>query len=167
MHQKISEQNERVKWSLVGEFTLNKLGLAGWLGGKGCLWLYSCHNSGRSDRVFQDCIFCFCVVRRCEPLGQAGGGTVVFGKSLSRLPHGDTQKGDLNLESLGFELGQAESFEKWVLVHDKVEAGEMPPKKKRARNRMKWTRFSIPSRQRLAKRIVIVWPRPGGPRFDA
>ena len=44
---------------------------------------------------------------------------------------GDTQKGDLNLESLGFELGQAESFEKWVLVHDKVEAGEMPPKKKR------------------------------------
>ena len=43
----------------------------------------------------------------------------------------DTQTGDLNLESLGFELGQAESFEKWLLVHDKVEAGEMPPKKKR------------------------------------
>ena len=43
----------------------------------------------------------------------------------------DTQKGDLNLESLGFELGQAELFEKWLLAHDKVEAGEMPPKKKR------------------------------------
>ncbi|MDP7048960.1 MAG: c-type cytochrome domain-containing protein, partial [Verrucomicrobiota bacterium] len=43
---------------------------------------------------------------------------------------GETQKGKLNLESLGFELGQGETFNTWVLVHDKVQAGEMPPKKK-------------------------------------
>ncbi|MEE2947098.1 MAG: DUF1592 domain-containing protein [Verrucomicrobiota bacterium] len=43
----------------------------------------------------------------------------------------ETQKGELNLESLSFRLGQTEKFDKWLLVHDKVQAGEMPPKKKR------------------------------------
>jgi len=43
----------------------------------------------------------------------------------------ETQKGDLNLESLDFEIDQVEAFEKWVLVHDKVQTGEMPPNKKR------------------------------------
>ena len=44
---------------------------------------------------------------------------------------GETQKGELNLGSLGFELGQGETFNTWVIVHDKVQAGKMPPKKKR------------------------------------
>ena len=44
---------------------------------------------------------------------------------------GETQKGNLNLEALGFELGQRATFDQWVLVHDKVRSGEMPPKKKR------------------------------------
>ncbi len=44
---------------------------------------------------------------------------------------GETQKGNLNLEALGFELGQRATFDQWVLVHDKVQSGEMPPKKKR------------------------------------
>jgi len=44
---------------------------------------------------------------------------------------GETQKGDLNLESLDFEPGQGKLFDKWVLIHDKVQSGEMPPNKKR------------------------------------
>ena len=44
---------------------------------------------------------------------------------------GETQKGNLNLEALSFELGQRATFDQWVLVHDKVRSGEMPPKKKR------------------------------------
>jgi len=41
-----------------------------------------------------------------------------------------TQKGDLDLESLEFELGKRASYDAWVLVHDKVQNGEMPPKKR-------------------------------------
>ena len=41
------------------------------------------------------------------------------------------QKGNLDLESLDLELGIRASYDAWVLVHDKVQSGEMPPKKKR------------------------------------
>ena len=42
----------------------------------------------------------------------------------------ESQKGTLNLESLTFELNKQKSFDRWVLIHDKVKAGEMPPKVK-------------------------------------
>jgi len=42
----------------------------------------------------------------------------------------ETQKGKINLESLAFEPDNQKSFDDWVLIHDKVKAGEMPPKKK-------------------------------------
>ena len=41
-----------------------------------------------------------------------------------------SQKGNLDLESLGFHQSNRASYETWVLVHDKVQKGEMPPKKK-------------------------------------
>ena len=45
--------------------------------------------------------------------------------------HGaDTKKGDLNLEELKFDLRSLTNFSRWVLVHDRVSKGEMPPKKK-------------------------------------
>lgn len=43
---------------------------------------------------------------------------------------GETTKGDLNLESLSFEPGSTENFSQWVLIHDRVFHGEMPPKKR-------------------------------------
>ena len=43
---------------------------------------------------------------------------------------GETQEGNLNLESLDFEYDQRKSLDKWILIHDKVHSGEMPPKKK-------------------------------------
>jgi hypothetical protein len=42
----------------------------------------------------------------------------------------DTKKGDLDLTALKFDLTDATNFTTWVTVHDKVTAGEMPPKKK-------------------------------------
>src|SRR6266571_3464868 len=42
----------------------------------------------------------------------------------------ETRKGDLDLTSLKFDLANPTNFSKWVLVHDRVSNGEMPPKKK-------------------------------------
>ena len=42
----------------------------------------------------------------------------------------ETRKGGLDLTSLKFEPGNATNFSRWVLVYDRLGAGEMPPKKK-------------------------------------
>src|SRR5262245_39323150 len=42
----------------------------------------------------------------------------------------DTKKGGLDLTTLPFEPGNSTNFTRWVLVHDRVSNGEMPPKKK-------------------------------------
>jgi hypothetical protein len=41
-----------------------------------------------------------------------------------------TKKGDLDLTTLTFAPNNLTNFNKWVLVHDRVSKGEMPPKKK-------------------------------------
>ena len=46
----------------------------------------------------------------------------------------DTSEGDLNLEILKFDLKSKESFKHWLHVYDRVETGEMPPKKKKRPN---------------------------------
>jgi len=42
----------------------------------------------------------------------------------------ETKKGDLDLTTLKPEFANAESFARWVKVHDRIRSGEMPPKKK-------------------------------------
>src|SRR6266851_1698098 len=42
----------------------------------------------------------------------------------------DVKKGGLDLTSLKYDLAQPTNFAKWVLVHDRVNKAEMPPKKK-------------------------------------
>jgi hypothetical protein len=42
----------------------------------------------------------------------------------------ETRKGDLDLSGLKFDPANSTNFSRWVLVHDRVMAGEMPPKKK-------------------------------------
>jgi hypothetical protein len=42
----------------------------------------------------------------------------------------ETKKGGLDLTVLKFELANPTNFSRWVLVHDRVRNGEMPPKKK-------------------------------------
>jgi hypothetical protein len=43
----------------------------------------------------------------------------------------DTKKGGLDLLALGADLAKPEDFARWVKVYDRLEAGEMPPKKKK------------------------------------
>src|SRR5690349_16562787 len=42
----------------------------------------------------------------------------------------DLKKAGLDFAALPFDLAQPTNFDKWVLVHDRVNNGEMPPKKK-------------------------------------
>jgi hypothetical protein len=42
----------------------------------------------------------------------------------------DTKKGGLDLNALQFDPANSTNFSTWVLVHDRVSDGEMPPKKK-------------------------------------
>src|SRR4051794_32279039 len=42
----------------------------------------------------------------------------------------ETAKGGLDLTSLKLDLNDAQTFAKWVKVHDQVSSGTMPPKKK-------------------------------------
>ncbi|HEX4946993.1 MAG TPA: DUF1592 domain-containing protein [Blastocatellia bacterium] len=42
--------------------------------------------------------------------------------------NGATKKGNLDLTALKWELSEAQMFATWVKVHDRVQAGEMPPK---------------------------------------
>ena len=44
---------------------------------------------------------------------------------------GDTKKGQLDLTSLPLDLSNLDAFAMWVKVHDRVQNGEMPPKKKK------------------------------------
>ena len=44
-----------------------------------------------------------------------------------------TKKGGLDLEALPMQFDARESFEKWALVHDRIAAGEMPPKSRKVR----------------------------------
>jgi hypothetical protein len=44
-----------------------------------------------------------------------------------------TKKGGLDLETLPVQFDTREHFEKWSLVHDRIAAGEMPPKSRRER----------------------------------
>ena len=42
----------------------------------------------------------------------------------------DTRKGNLDLTTLKPDFADAETFTRWVKVYDRIESGEMPPKKK-------------------------------------
>ena len=42
----------------------------------------------------------------------------------------ETTKANLNLESLSISLSDRGIFDQWVLIHDRIEKGEMPPAKR-------------------------------------
>src|SRR5712671_5210813 len=45
----------------------------------------------------------------------------------------DTKKGGLDLTALKFDPSNSTNYSRWVLVHDRISNGEMPPKKKKVR----------------------------------
>jgi hypothetical protein len=45
-----------------------------------------------------------------------------------RCHDGETRKGRLDLEKLSTNVTEPGAFEGWVKIHDRIQAGEMPPK---------------------------------------
>ena len=61
-------------------------------------------------------------------LGQVPPSISAFTKDHCTSCHsGDEPDAGLNLEILGFDLTNEEITRQWVLVHDRIAAGEMPP----------------------------------------
>jgi len=75
----------------------------------------------------------FCGALALAVLRSDGAGPEVrafLEKHCTECHDAETKKGDLDLTALKLELANPTNFSKWVLVHDRVVAGEMPPKKK-------------------------------------
>ena len=53
-----------------------------------------------------------------------------FEKHCADCHDADAKKGNLDLTALRADFTNAETFAMWVKVHDRIESGEMPPKKK-------------------------------------
>jgi hypothetical protein len=53
-----------------------------------------------------------------------------FDKYCFECHDADTQKGNLDLSSLRQDFADPELFARWVMVYDRITAGEMPPRKK-------------------------------------
>jgi hypothetical protein len=58
-----------------------------------------------------------------------GGGQFIE-KHCFECHDADVKKGGLDLTALRFDPANSTNFSTWVLVHDRVEKGEMPPRKK-------------------------------------
>ncbi|MCH9724565.1 MAG: DUF1592 domain-containing protein [Planctomycetes bacterium] len=54
---------------------------------------------------------------------------------------GDEPDGGLNLETLGFDLSNEEITRRWVLIHDRVVSGEMPPASEARPNAAQYAEF--------------------------
>jgi len=63
-------------------------------------------------------------------LAQAAPPTAFFEKHCYDCHDADTQKGNLDLTALPAKLDDANTFNTWMKVHDRVRDGEMPPAKK-------------------------------------
>ena len=70
------------------------------------------------------CLFAFAIQAADLP------ARAFFEKHCTECHDAETKKGNLDLTSLKPDFADAESFARWVKVHDRVESGEMPPKKK-------------------------------------
>jgi hypothetical protein len=55
--------------------------------------------------------------------------TEFFSKHCFDCHSASSKKGGLDLTALKFELTNADNFAKWVKIHDRIESGEMPPRK--------------------------------------
>ena len=56
-----------------------------------------------------------------EPLGE------LIRQTCLDCHDGDSAEGGLDLTSLSFELDDRKLRDRWILIHDRIQAGEMPP----------------------------------------
>src|SRR4051794_173918 len=75
--------------------------------------------------------FAACLAALAPPAdGRAGPPAKFFENHCYRCHDADSRQGGLDLTALKFDPADPENFARWVKVHDRVAAGEMPPKKK-------------------------------------
>src|SRR6185436_12837852 len=60
----------------------------------------------------------------------ARSGRIFLEQYCTECHDAETKKGGLDLTALRFDLANPTNFSTWVLLHDRVKNGEMPPKKK-------------------------------------
>lgn len=70
------------------------------------------------------------LVLLCAPFVHAQMPTAFFQTHCFECHDKDSKQGDLDLTSLTLNAADAENFARWVKIHDRIEAGEMPPKSK-------------------------------------
>jgi len=67
-------------------------------------------------------------------LNAADSGRTTFLQTYCAECHdAETKKGNLDLGALSADLAVNDNFSRWVKMHDRIEAGEMPPKKSKTR----------------------------------
>ncbi|OYV01285.1 MAG: hypothetical protein CFE26_23075, partial [Verrucomicrobiales bacterium VVV1] len=74
--------------------------------------------------------FCMMVMGGFPSEAAESKASAFFESSCMDCHDAETKKGGLDLESLGQDWRDPGTFAKWVTIHDRVAAGEMPPKKK-------------------------------------
>ena len=67
--------------------------------------------------------------QHCMHINRQQQNAAFFKKHCYDCHNADVQEGGLNLTALKVDLTNAENFAKWVKIHDRIESGEMPPKK--------------------------------------
>ncbi|CAN5906389.1 DUF1592 domain-containing protein [soil metagenome] len=80
---------------------------------------------------------------------ESNGRQVFLDKHCFECHDGDVQKGGLRLDNLAFDGASPEKEATWIKVLDRVEAGEMPPKKKERPPQDQLTAFASSLKQQL------------------
>ena len=84
----------------------------------------------RMNRILTQLICAACVFQIAAMSSGNGAELAPFLKTHCTDCHdAATKKGGLDLESLKFNPDDRTQFETWVRVHDRIQSGEMPPKK--------------------------------------
>ncbi len=76
-------------------------------------------------------VLCFCFTPSVTPVCAAPpfeGATGFFEEHCTHCHFGEDPDGGLNLTSLDYLPEERDNFARWVKVHDRIKAGEMPPK---------------------------------------
>jgi hypothetical protein len=92
----------------------------------------------------------WCIAATHSPAAELPAAPRAFiDKHCAGCHDADTKKGGLDLQAMGADLAKPEIFARWMKVYDRVEAGEMPPRKKKRppaedlRPMMAWLKASL------------------------
>jgi Protein of unknown function (DUF1592)/Protein of unknown function (DUF1588)/Protein of unknown function (DUF1587)/Protein of unknown function (DUF1595)/Protein of unknown function (DUF1585)/Planctomycete cytochrome C len=80
-------------------------------------------------RMLNDAALCLFLSVLVRPAPASAGQPDFFEKNCHRCHNAKVKKGGFDLAGLESEASNPDSFARWVKVHDRIDSGEMPPKK--------------------------------------